>query len=228
MTTYPFARSSAAALMLATLGATACGRAAPEARAEAAAAGPASNGAATVAARPDGPGDPLRPIHVVDSIFPPAEQLRRFRAGLPRPAGLEGGSATADALARRFLAAVEHSDTADLRAMALTRAEFAYLYYPGSASARAPGREDPRIVWFLIQQNSETGIERALRKLGGRRLELRAWRCPEATQSSALRVTEGCTVTFTIDGGAPQTLRLFGSILEKDGQYKLLSYANDF
>src|SRR3712207_7674926 len=43
----------------------------------------------------------------------------------------------------RFVRAVETSDTTALRDLALSRAEFAYLYYPESPLSRRPYEEPP-------------------------------------------------------------------------------------
>ena len=56
----------------------------------------------------------------------------------------------------------EAADTADLRHMTMTRAEFAHLYYPGSVYTRRPTRQEADLVWFLHIQDSEKGVSRAL------------------------------------------------------------------
>jgi hypothetical protein len=77
---------------------------------------------------------------VVDSAFTPEEQFRRFTEGLEVPAELAGGSASREALVRRYVDALQSHDTSAIRDMTLSRAEFAYLHYPGSPYARPPMR----------------------------------------------------------------------------------------
>jgi hypothetical protein len=93
--------------------------------------------------------------------------LAEFRAGLPAVTALEGGAPTRDALVQRFVRAVERRDTLALRAMALSRAEFAYLYYPSTRYVRAPYELAPETLWFLSLQNSEKGIGRLVDRRGG-------------------------------------------------------------
>lgn len=164
---------------------------------------------------------------VVDSIFPLDEALRRFRDGVPATAELTGGAASREALVRRFFGALESRDTATLRELVLTRAEFAWLYYPTSTFAREPFYQMPQVTWFLNVAGSEKGITRALERFGGPRTRLTGYDCPADTRSDGgLTFTDGCVVEL-VHAGESRRLRLFGSIVERDGRFKFYSYAND-
>ena len=41
------------------------------------------------------------------------------------------------------------------------------------------------------------------------------------------RLVTGCRVRFAAGDSAAREMRLFGALLNRDGQYKFLSYAND-
>lgn len=166
---------------------------------------------------------------VVDSSHPPAEQLRRFRATAGEPvARLAGGATTREELVRRFIRAVEHQDTAALRELVLTRVEFAYIYYADSPLGHGATRMDPAVAWFLIQQNSEKGITRVLRRFGGRPIDYRGHDCPSAVRmQSRIRIREQCTLRVGADS-VTSSASWFGAILELDGRFKFVSYANDF
>lgn len=192
--------------------------------------GDAATAPATAAAVVAPPVEPPVAGGTVDSIIPLAEALRRFRAGLAPVQALAGGAPSREALAARFVQALAKLDTAAVRAMVLDRAEFAYLYYPGSDLARPPRAQAPALAWFLMRQNSEKGITRALRRLGGQPLTLHALTCDgEPRRQGEIRVWSGCTVAVgTADGATADRQRLFGSIVERDGRFKFLSYANQF
>src|SRR5690606_12411311 len=67
---------------------------------------------------------------VVDSIIPIPVALERFRADIDRlPTDLIGGTGSIEALTRRVVELLAASDTSGFEAIALDRAEFAYLYY---------------------------------------------------------------------------------------------------
>lgn len=170
------------------------------------------------AAPPEGP---------VDSIHPPEEALRRFRDGLPEARALAGGSSSREALVARFVEAVETQDTAALREMVMSRAEYAYLYYPASRFAAPPTRMLPDVLWMLMQQNSEKGIVRLLRRHGGTGMRYRRHQCEDQpAREGETRLWDRCVVTFT-RGADTVTMRMFGSVIERGGAYKLVTYAND-
>jgi hypothetical protein len=158
------------------------------------------------------------------------ELLRRFREGLgPAPEALAGGAGSREALVRRFVRAVETRDSAAFRAMMLTRAEFAYLYFPESPLARAPYEAPPALLWFQMTEGSNKGAGRLLARLGGRPLGYAGYRCPDApARQGANRVWERCTVRVVRAPGDTVDRRLFGSIVERAGQFKFASYANEF
>jgi hypothetical protein len=180
---------------------------------------------ALAACAPDAPAAPpaAQSSVIVDSIFPPEEAMRRFRAGLPEVDSLSGGASSRGELVRRFVRAVEQQDTAMLRELLLTRAEFAYLYFPTSRFARPPLRTDPALLWFQMQMNSEKGIVRLLRRKGGADAGFRGHACEDApVVEGENRLWEQCTVRVA-DG---RDDRWFGTVIERGGRYKLVSYAN--
>jgi len=153
--------------------------------------------------------------------------LAAFRAPLAPTAALQDGERSRDALVGRFVAALAAADTADLRAMTVSRAEFAYLVYPGSAHTRRPSRQEAELVWFLHLQGSQTGLSRALARYGARPLVLLGYQCaPEPVREGANRFWHGCVLRLSASGEASE-IRLFGAVLERAGRFKLHSYAND-
>jgi hypothetical protein len=166
---------------------------------------------------------------VVDSIFPMEVMLARLRAELPEPARLEHGAHTRDALVDRIVTALQAHDTAALEAVAVDRAEFAWLYFPTSPTSRPPYELPPALAWFRIQEGNRKGLLRALRDLGGAPLDLLEYECPtEPRIEGANRIWVGCTVRLARAQGEPVSMRLFESILERDGRFAVLSFANDF
>lgn len=181
-------------------------------------------GQAHAAAPPRAPA----PGTYVDSIHPPEEEQRRFREGLADPGRLEGGAGSRQALVRSFVRAVEEADTAAVRRMILSRAEFAYLYYPSTAFTRPPRRMSPALLWFLGMQESEKGVGRLFARRGGEPLGYVRHRCaPEPRVEGRNRLWDHCTVTLRGDDGE-KSERLFGTIIERDGHFKFVSYQNQY
>lgn len=163
-----------------------------------------------------------------DSARPASVALAAFRAGLPPVRELGGAwQPTRDALVERFAQALEHADTAAFMPMMMSRAEFAYLYYETNPQARPPYELPPELMWMQGMQQGEKGIGRALARFGGRPLHYRGYRCEREERQGRNRVWTGCRLDIATADGARVTPRLFGGIVERDGRYKILSYANE-
>ncbi len=191
---------------------------------------------------PEAPPPTEARAHPVDSILPPEVELQHFRAGIAQaPAGLEAGAPSREELVRRFVDALEAGDTLAITALAISRAEFAYLYYPSSQYARDPYRMSPALLWFMIGENSHKGSTRAVRRYGGRPLGYTGHRCdPEPRREGENLLWTGCVLLgatplearqpgATSLGAAPAAeagVRLFGSIVERQGRFKFVSFAN--
>jgi len=177
-------------------------------------------GAATPEASPTG---------VVDSIIPIDSALRRFRADLPAVASLASGATSLAGLVRELVTALAAHDTLALERLAVNRAEYAWLYYPGTPISRPPYELPPALAWFQLQEANRTGALRLFRTFGGRHLELQGQGCAgEPVTEGANRVWTRCVVTLGVDGKAPARQRLFSAVLERDGRFAFLSFHNDF
>lgn len=154
--------------------------------------------------------------------------LARFRSGLPVATALEGGAASADELVDRFLSAVARGDTVTLAQLRVTRAEYAWLYFPTSVYAAAPYELAPDVAWMLSTAASEKGLTRVVGRLGGAQLELRGYTCVQQGREGENRFWRECTLAYDHPVDGPASRQLFGSIMEHGGRYKFLSYANDF
>ncbi len=164
---------------------------------------------------------------VVDSFIPRDSSIQRFRKGLEPVTRLESGYGSRDSLVAAYVAALARRDTAALASMAVSRAEFAYLYYPTAAQGLPPYDLEPGLMWYLLQQRSERGIRRALAVYGGQRLELLGHDCgPEASREGKNTVAGPCVLHLRDQGGKAISVRLLTQILERGGRYKVLSYAN--
>ncbi len=166
---------------------------------------------------------------IVDSILPIPVLLERFRTGRTEATALGAGAReTRDALVQAFIHAAVARDSVALDAMALDAAEFAWLYYPRHVYSSAPYELPPATFWQLIQGNSMKGRTRLLQRLGDTDLKLQRYDCTASTEvREPIREWKDCRARIIL-GGAPQELKLFGSIVEIGGRFKFVSFANDF
>jgi hypothetical protein len=168
-----------------------------------------------------------QPVHV-DSVFPLDEEIRRFRAELQDSvASLAGGAPSLDALVAAFVVALEDRDVRSLGKMVITPEEFAYLYYPTTRYTRRPYEMSPALVWFQLENYGSRGLNRALARHGGKPLQVIGHTCPDtAVQEGANRVWHGCVVRRLDEAGDTVNTSLFGAVLERDGRFKFINYAN--
>ena len=165
---------------------------------------------------------------VIDSVFPMPEMLRRFRDGLPALTALDGGASSRQDLALQFVAALSARDTRTLGRLTLSRAEFAWLYFPNTPDALMPNCLSPQLRWTQITLNSEKGISRALERVGGSPLTLAALDCPNPpVTTGAIALHDACTVALNKTDGTSFRGRLFGPIIESGGRFKFVGYSND-
>ena len=127
-----------------------------------------------------------------------------------------------------MVAALAASDTSALRALAVTRAEYAWLIYPESPLLHPPYRQPIDVAWMLHAAPHAKGFARLLERLGGRPLRLDSLACaPEPVTQGANRFWTQCTARITIGSDAVE-LRLFTALVERSGMFKVMSYDNDF
>lgn len=170
------------------------------------------------------------PGYVVDSILPVAEQVRRFAAQLREApvTELQGASPSRDALVKRFVQAVVAADSADLLAMALSAREFIDLVYPESPATHPPYQQDPALVWRTIQNPSVSGFKRLVRRAGGIQMTLAGYSCAPAARQGENRLWANCQLRLVGAKGDTTTHRFFGTILERHGRFKIISFKNEF
>ncbi|MEZ4411481.1 MAG: hypothetical protein R2910_00680 [Gemmatimonadales bacterium] len=166
---------------------------------------------------------------VVDSAIPRDEALRRFRVGLDTVTTLTGGASSRDALVREYVEALAAADTAAIIRLTMTRAEFAWLYYPESAQGLPPYDLSPSLMWFMMDEQSRKGLTRALAELGGQPYPYAGYVCEGAEVVEGPNTLWGpCLIRRVVAPGDTVNERLFGQILGRDGMYKITTHANKF
>ena len=172
-----------------------------------------------------------QPGYIIDSLLPVEEEVRRFRAAVGGSVATElaRGSPSVDSLVARFARAVARSDTADLLRMALTPREFIDLYYPESPHTHPPYRQSPGFLWGQLELSGSKGLVRLLERRGGKPLRLAGVRCDANPQRQGRNALwSRCEVIVRDENGAEHRERLFGSIIERDGWFKFMSFANQY
>jgi hypothetical protein len=159
-----------------------------------------------------------------------AELLAAFRTGVDSVGTLADAPDDRRTLAEAYVQALATRDTTGIVRHLVSRAEYAWLFFPDSPFARPPYEAPPEIVWMMLRDASERGVQKALATYGGHPATFHALNCDPQRRYTRGRVTlwQYCRVELT--GGEPATrreLELFGGILEIDGRVKFLSLGNE-
>ena len=127
-----------------------------------------------------------------------------------------------------MLAALAAGDVGRLRALALDEREFRTAVWPGLPASR-PERNVPfDYAWGDLRQKSGNALRRLVARHGGRRYRLAGVGfAGETTEYRTFRVHRETVLDLLDEEGAALRLALFGSILERGGEFKLFSFVVD-
>jgi hypothetical protein len=173
--------------------------------------------------------DETPPRHVeevVDSVIPREEALRRFRDGVPEVRELSGGASSREALATAVTRALATRDTATLRTLLLSKAEFAWVYYPTAAQGLPPYDLAPALYWFTLEGRNGRALSAMLndpRQIGAR---YAGHDCGSAGAREGENTLWGpCTLRSTTPGGDTLAARILSLVIERGGKWKVVSYS---
>jgi hypothetical protein len=133
-----------------------------------------------------------------------------------------------EALAVAVLQRVERGDAAALRGLALDEVAFRQVVWPELPVSR-PERNMPfDYVWSDLRQKSEASLHATLAAHGGRRYELaRVEFLGESSPYRTFLVHRKAQLVVRDEHGRESRIRLFGSVLERDGLFKIFSFVVD-
>ena len=133
-----------------------------------------------------------------------------------------------EALSEAVLIALAAQDADGLEKLALSEIEFRTAVWPDLPSSR-PERGVPfDYAWGDLHQKSSNALRRLVTRHGGERFELVGVRFTGGTTPYRTYQVHRETILDLRDGeGNDLALALFGSILERDGEFKLFSYVVD-
>jgi hypothetical protein len=145
----------------------------------------------------------------------------------PEPRYLANAAPDADELARRFLAAIAERDIPAIKRLRTTKKEFCWYVWPELPASQLPNVSCD-FAWSQATLNSLAGLEEMLGDYAGRRYELVSLRFAGGSKAYERFVVHSDTrVTVLDEAGHTYELKLFGSMLEQNGQYKLFSFVVD-
>lgn len=143
---------------------------------------------------------------------------------VPAKKGLSDAYDSPESASREFLEVLAHGDRERILALALNREEFETLIYPTLPASRPGSNLSAEFVWRQSLLQSLAGLSRTMH-YAGRKYELIGVRAAGGTKQYKGFVLL-CDVRLKVrnEDGQERELRLFSSIIEMDGQYKIYSY----
>ena len=143
-------------------------------------------------------------------------------------APLSNTFASPEAVARAVLSALAERNVDRLRALPLSEAEFRGHIWPELPTSR-PERNVPfEYAWGQLKQQSDAFLQQTIARYAGKRLTFVSARFTgDTTPYASFSVMRESEIVATDEAGRDLILRLYGSVMVKDGRYKVFSYVID-
>ncbi len=147
----------------------------------------------------------------------------------PNTLQLENGASSREELIENILTAFALNDTAALQKILITQEEFDLILFPELGmhypAANDTRPETKRFLWENQFARSVKGLEKALKTLGGKTMEPLGIKHTDGKKEyRSYTMYEGTVVRIRQEDGEEADLMALGSIVEKNGVYKLLTF----
>ncbi len=152
-----------------------------------------------------------------------------FATGCGRSPALEWGLESPRAVAEAVVAALDARDVRALERLSVNEQEFRQLVWPRQPAAR-PERNIPwEYAWKSLAARSRHQLKGRLSEWarGQRFTVVGLTFAGETTDYGAYRVHRRSVVTLRDAAGRLETMRVFGSLIEQGGRYRVFSYVVD-
>jgi hypothetical protein len=149
------------------------------------------------------------------------------RAAVSHGRPLAHAQPSAEALAERALEALARRDDQGLKTLVVTKEEFCRYVWPELPSSRIPNLTCDW-VWNAFEPSDAAGRQETLARHSGKQYRLVRVRFAKGTtQHDSFKVHQDARVVLRDEADQEAEMKLFGSVLEMDGQFKLFSFIID-
>jgi len=145
------------------------------------------------------------------------------------PKGLSNTYHSVEDIGKKVLEAVCHNDATILKSMSITEEEYhTYIWPQLPISKIKEWQEHYDFVWGQHDSKSRYSLRQMLARYGGSKYALvRVHFAGETTDYTTYKVHRDARLIVQSDDGKEVMLNLFGSIVEMNGQYKIMSFNTD-
>ncbi len=171
-------------------------------------------------------GAAARAVALLLLLVAPIGALEGCRTVASAPRALANAEPSPEALTSRFLDGLAADDLEAIKRLRISKEEFCGYVFPELPASKL-NNVTCDFVWSQATLKSMSGMTRMLDGNKGKRFELVSVKFGATERHESYRVLKDPVVTVRDETGAVQSVRLFGSMLEMDGQYKLFSFVVD-
>lgn len=138
---------------------------------------------------------------------------------------LHNASPSVEHLATRVVEAVYHKDLQTLKALSVTAEEYRNYIWPQSpVYGIKQWEEHYDFIWGQHHSRSTLSLSQMLSRYGGKKYSLVHVLADEITDHTIYKAHREVRLRVTTSEGREVELKLCGSIMEMDGQFKIISY----
>ncbi len=140
-----------------------------------------------------------------------------------RQARWQDSEPSKERLIKRALSAIEDRDALALKKIMITEQDFRNYIWPELPAKKNNAPYD--YIWSQMAMKSGLGIENIMNTLGGIKMTFRDCAFEDSMESySGFTIYSGAIVRVEGQQDLERKLRVFGSIVERAGEFKILSY----
>ena len=121
--------------------------------------------------------------------------------------------------------ALNQGDLSGLHQLRVSRKEYLSWIWPAFSASRPPHNYPEDFAWSNLNTKSSRAVRRLVKRYGENSLTFVKLGFEQKTEEyKDFQLLRGTVLTITNNSGQQKTLKILGSVVEKDGRYKLLSY----
>lgn len=158
-------------------------------------------------------------------LFAAASALTLLAVGCGESEPWEGSFASIEALGEAAAQALSNGDAEALRKLRVNKEEYLDWIWREFPASKPPQNFPADFAWSNLNKNSALGERRWAERYQSRQWKFVEMRFEKPTDRyQRFKLLRGTALVLEDETGKRYDLRILGSVVAKDGQYKLLSY----
>lgn len=130
-----------------------------------------------------------------------------------------------DHLGLAVVEALNRKDIAQLNRLRVQRQEYLEWIWPAFPASRPPSNFPSDFAWSNLNTKCNIGMKKWIARYGGQHLQFVSIRFAQSQENyDGFHLLRGTVLTLQNAAGEKRELKILGSVVVKNGRYKLLSY----